>query len=73
MLPFKNNIYSALFSDVNDSSDEDDLFGTKLSDSQKTKEPEVLARDDTWRKEAPVREWDKDKKPEPPVKGELLI
>jgi len=34
------------------------------------KEPELIVRDDSWRKNAPVREWDKHKTP---IFGEFII
>ena len=45
-----------------DSSDEDsDMIGPSVTEMSK-KEPSLLVRDDTIRKDAPVREWDKEKK-----------
>lgn len=36
----------------------DEMIGPKLSEQ---KEPELLVREDDWRKDAPLRDWDKGK------------
>lgn len=34
------------------------MIGPKMSEQT---EPELLVRDDAWRQDAPLRDWDKDK------------
>ena len=43
-------------------SEDEDFIGPSLSEAAKKQEPELLTRDETLRKDAPVREWDKGKK-----------
>lgn len=44
---------------ISGSSDEE--IGPKLEEAAEKAEVEELKRDDSWRKQAPVREWDKGK------------
>jgi hypothetical protein len=48
-------------SDSDRDSAEEEVFGPRLTEIESAAEPEPLTRDDSWRQNAPVREWDRDK------------
>ena len=62
---YRTNIFYSFISEIAAEADNDeDLVGPKLSEKEES-ESELLTRDDSWRKEAPIRDWDKGKQGKP--------
>ena len=56
------------FSEEEKEDSEEESIGPKLAEQA---EPELLVRDDSWRKDAPIRDWDRGK--EPQARGSMVL